>query len=319
MSDQEDIQKNVPIEPAISLIDIWEKFVEFKRPQCSENTMLTVYGLFTKYLNRLPTRDLRQAVDIRDFALKTFPLESCQRFIEHLAACCEWAIESEMITDNPFKGMSAKIKPPKSQKKSEDDDIDPFTVAERDTILGALKDDRFCSKHSASRHSYYAPFVEFLFLTGCRPSEAIALQWGHISSDCSSIQFEQSVIYTGKTRKIRQGLKTQERRRFPCNTKLQQLLQDIKQNNFQPETLVFPGYTGRYLDTNNFRIGAWKKVLAGLGIKYRKPYQTRHTFITLALENGLDAKDVAKLVGNSAETIYRHYAGAKRELTVPVF
>ncbi len=281
--------------------------------------MLTVYGLFSRYLDRLPTKDLRQAMDIRDFALKTWPLESCQRFIEHLAACCEWAVESEMIADNPFKGMSAKIKPPKSQKKSEDDDIDPFTVAERDNILQALKNNSFCSKHSAFGHSYYAPFVEFLFLTGCRPSEAIALQWQHVSSDCSAIQFEQSVIYTGTARKIRQGLKTQERRRFPCNAKLQKLLQTIKQKGCQPEALVFPGYTGRYLDTNSFRKGAWKKVLAGLELKYRKPYQTRHTFITLALENGLDAKDIAKLVGNSAETIYRHYAGAKRELTVPVF
>lgn len=50
-----------------------------------------------------------------------------------------------------------------------------------------------------------------------------------------------------------------------------------------------------------------------------KPYQTRHTFITLALDNGLDAKDVARLVGNSPEIIYRHYAGNKQELFVPEF
>ncbi len=56
-----------------------------------------------------------------------------------------------------------------------------------------------------------------------------------------------------------------------------------------------------------------------LGIEYRKLYQTRHTFITLALENGLDAKDVARLVGNSPAVIYRHYAGNKRELFVPEF
>jgi integrase len=54
----------------------------------------------------------------------------------------------------------------------------------------------------------------------------------------------------------------------------------------------------------------WKLVLEKRGIEYR----TRHTFITLALENGLDAQDVARLVGNSPEVIYRHYAGNKREL-----
>jgi integrase len=51
---------------------------------------------------------------------------------------------------------------------------------------------------------------------------------------------------------------------------------------------------------------------------YRKLYQTRHTFITLALEY-LDVKDVARLVGNSPEVIYRHYAGNKRDLFLPEF
>jgi integrase len=73
------------------------------------------------------------------------------------------------------------------------------------------------------------------------------------------------------------------------------------------------------LNTASFRRTVWKPVLAGLKIEYRKPYQTRHTFITLALEHGLDAKDVARLVGNSAEVIYRHYADGKREVSVPEF
>lgn len=52
---------------------------------------------------------------------------------------------------------------------------------------------------------------------------------------------------------------------------------------------------------------------------YLKQYQKRHAFITLALENGLDAKDVAWLVGNSLEITYRHYADNKQELFVPEF
>lgn len=85
------------------------------------------------------------------------------------------------------------------------------------------------------------------------------------------------------------------------------------------ETFIFPGYSGGTLNTPSFRKTVWKPILEGLNIEYRKPYQTRHTFITLALENGLDAKDVAKLVGNSPEVIYRHYAGNKRELFMPEF
>lgn len=307
------------VTPTPSLAQLWDKFVEYKRPQCSPNTMLYVYGHFTKYLEKLPTHDLSKAAEIRDYSIKTFPIESCKRFIVRLNACCNWAVKSGLISENPFMGMANEIKPPKSQKNSTDEGIDPFSLAERDAILKAIYENTFCNKHSGFKHSYYAPFVEFLFMTGCRPSEAIALQWKHISSDFKSINFEQAVIETGRGRVVREGLKTQERRRFPCNDKLQKLLQSIQLVNCNPESPVFPGYGGKLLDTRSFRKNIWIPVLAGLEIEYRKPYQTRHTFVTLALEHGLDAKDVARLVGNSPEVIYRHYAGNKRDLFVPEF
>jgi integrase len=310
------------ITPKVSLAVLWASFVEYKRPQCSENTMYYVYQHFTTYMEKLPTHDLSKAGEIRDFSVQTFPLESCKRFIVRLSACCDWARKSKLIDENPFTGMAKEIKPPKSQRKTEEEDINPFSIEERDRILLAIAENTFCNKHSGFKHSFYAPYVEFMFMTGCRPSEAIALQWRHISKDFKIISFEQAVIETGKGRKLREGLKTQERRRFPCNQKLQALLQSIKPANCTPDTLVFPGYTGVYLDTKSFRKSIWKAVLTGLEIEYRKPYQTRHTFITLALDSmygGLDVKDVARLVGNSPEVIYRHYAGNKRDLFVPEF
>lgn len=64
------------------------------------------------------------------------------------------------------------------------------------------------------------------------------------------------------------------------------------------DDLVFPSPGGRFIDFHNFRNRAWKTVLDSLP---------------------LVAKDVARLVGNSPEMIYKHYAGRKRELTVPEF
>ncbi len=301
-----------------SLAELWEQFIEYKRPQCSPTTMKYTYGVYTNYLRSLPTHDLDKASEIQDYCLKNIPMDSCKRFIVRLSACCDWALKSRLINKNPFAEMSLEIKLPKSQKSEHD--IFPFTAQERDAIITALETNQFCPKTSKVKHSFYAPLVRFLFATGARPSEVIALQWKHISSDFRFISFEQALINSANGRGVREGLKTQERRRFPCNNSLQELLKSIKPVDRKPESLVFPSPEGNtWIDTNNFRNRTWKLVLKGLGIEYRKLYQTRHTFITLALENSLDAKDVARLVGNSPEIVYRHYAGNKRELFVPEF
>jgi integrase len=296
--------------PAVSLADIWTKYVEWKRPQCAPSTMKNQYRAYSAYLKRLTTHDLNRANEMRDQALQTIPINSAKRFIVALNSCCNWAVRSGLIAENPFRGMSAEIKLPKSEQA--EDDINPFSADERDQIINAFHQNRY--------YRYYAPLVEFLFATGARPSETIALQWKHISHDFRTIKFDQAVTVSEEGGlAIKQGLKTQEKRKFPCNAKVQELLQRIKPEDTQPTDLLFPSPEGKYIDFHNFRNRAWTKVLESLEIPYRKPYQARHTFITLALENGLDAKDVARLVGNSPEVIYRHYAGSKRELFVPEF
>lgn len=295
--------------PKHNLVEFWGKYVEWKRPQCAPSTMKNQYQAYSTYLERLPTHDLGRANEIRDHVLQTIPINSAKRFIVALNACCQWAVKSGFITENPFHGMAGEIKLPKSEKS--DDDINPFSLVERDQIIKAFRNNRY--------YNFYAPLVEFLFATGARPSEALALQWQHITSDLKFISFEQALTVSEKGLAVKQGLKTQEKRKFPCNAKVQAILRTIKLENVKPDDLLFPSPEGKYIDFHNFRNRAWKTVLEGLEIAYRKPYQTRHTFITLALENGLDAKDVARLVGNSPEIIYRRYAGNKRELFVPEF
>ena len=145
------------------------------------------------------------------------------------------------------------------------------------------------------------------------------MQWKHISLDFRFISFEQAVVESENGQVRKEGLKTQERRKFPCNPKMQEFLREIKPEDASPEALIFPSPQGKWIDSSNFRNRVWLPILTKLGVKYRKPYQARHTFITLALEHALDAKDVARLVGNSPEVIYRHYVGNKRELFVPEF
>ena len=303
-----------------SLAELWDKFVDFKRPQCSPNTMRTMYLTFTNYVKQLPTHDLDRASEIRDYVVENFPLNSGKRLITRFSACCKWAMKSGLIAEDPFSGMATEIKLPKAKKIAGFNQINPFSLEERNAIIHAIETDQFRPASSAFSHSQYAPIVKFLFFTGCRSSEASALQWKNVSEDCKQITFDQAIILTDNGRRIRKGLKTQASRVFPCNESLKNLLLSIRPESAKPRDLVFPSPGGKPINLGNFRGRTWKTVLAGLEIPYRKLYQTRHTFITHALETGkLDAKDVARLVGNSPEVIYQHYAGQKRELVVPEF
>lgn len=52
---------------------------------------------------------------------------------------------------------------------------------------------------------------------------------------------------------------------------------------------------------------------------YRPQYNTRHTMISACLEAGISPVQVAAWVGNSAEIIFRNYAGLINKISVPEF
>ena len=207
------------------------------------------------------------------------------------------------------------------KKVARDDSPQPFTAKERDAIIFAFEHDRYSSPFSPVAHSFYTNYVKFLFMTGCRPEEASALRWKHVSKDCDKIRFEEAI--PSDTR-IRGTLKTGKPRTFPCNHKLQTFITSIKPEQVSVLKPVFPAPRGKEIDSHNFLNRVWKPVInnlveSGEVEEYLPQYSARDTFITLALENGLDVKDVAYLVGNSPGVIYKHYAGRKRNLVVPEF
>ena len=71
---ESDAESETSQEP--SLLELWNAFVEFKRPQCSPNTMQTMYLTFTNYVRRLPPHELSHASAIRDYVLTNIPLNS---------------------------------------------------------------------------------------------------------------------------------------------------------------------------------------------------------------------------------------------------
>lgn len=296
-----------------SIREIWEKFVEFKRTQVKPSTMRSQYRPWSREVKRFPVDDPTLAVMIRDWLLQNKPLNSAKRILVALNDCFNWAIDSGLYRSNPFAGFAKKIALIKSSRNLETE-IDPFSGNERDLIINLFNLNKY--------YKHYSHLIQFLFMTGCRPGEAIALQWKHIHRNFLSINFEQVISDTEDGLQVVEGLKTQERREFPCNEALRELLKAIhtKSERLMPGDLVFPSVRShKWIDWHNFTNRGWKAILSESGIKYRNPYQTRHTFITLALQHGMDVVDVAKICGNSPAMIFKRYAGANRSIEVPAF
>ena len=289
-----------------TLSDLWNNYSKAKKSGKSPATV-RMYGWVANHLERCPYKLLTESQAVFDWFVSNIPADSAKRVMMHLSACCKWAKKSSLTDSDPFYGMASEIKLKKVG--NEEIEIDPFSRKERDCIIAAFKDNRYYKR--------YAPLVEFLFFTGCRPSEALGLQWKHINS--SFINFEQAVIYSGRGGLVlKEGLKTQKSRKFPINAQLAKLLEQIKPEQVSPDTLVFPSPDGKFIDWHNFTNRAWKSVLSNLmEIEYRNPYQTRHTFCSLCREADIASLQIAKWVGNSASMIDRVYAKAVDYIQVP--
>lgn len=310
-----------PAAPKLTPLQLWELYSEHRISQVAPTTFIKEYK--KKYLNhikRLPSNALENGAATRDFLLKTTTADTTKRVLMRLNAACEWAVETKLLTTNHFEGMAKDIKVNKNYQEN----INPFTLEEREAILKAFE--------QAPKHKHYYNFVRFLFLTGCRTGEAIALQWKHINKDCSIVTFAES--YDSQLG-IRKDTKTHKVRRFPCNAVLKELLLGMKLERPEaaPDDLMFPSPTGLPISNSKFTNQVWrgcksgKKTYKGLVTQlveqglvesYRPPYNTRHTFITMCLEAGMTAPQVAKLVGNSPEVILRHYCGSTLKFEVPV-
>lgn len=288
---QPPIEKEAVNQP--DLTELWQGYADFKAKTLSPSS-LKDFRKTANHIQRLPTRSLLDAQAIANHLSKTLSADATKRVLTQINACCAWAVDCELITNNPFLGKASKIKVRTNQK------INPFTREERDLIINAFLSDL--------NHQHYAALVQFFFFTGCRTSEAVGLLWRHIDPGITTISF-QEVVVDGKRNVT---TKTHKSRKFPINEKLRRLLVNIRPAVAQADHPVFVDKHGNLVRPNNFLRRHWQPVIKSLSISYRPQYNTRHTFITLCLEAKVPIAQVAAWVGNSPRIILEHYAGLTR-------
>lgn len=279
---------------SLTLGELWAKYTEYKSGHLAATTIKKDFTNIARNIAKT-CQDLNQASKIRLELIEMTTIRSAKKNLMQINACCCWAAESGLIEGNPFEKLKIKARKPPPN-------IQPFTGQECDRIIQAFK----------LAEPHYAPLIEFLFLTGCRPSEAIALRWKHIDSALTQITFCEAVVYG-----ITKATKTDKSRRFPINPKLRSLLVSVKPAPTDNESLIFASKTGLIIDEHNLLNRQWKPILESLDIRQRPIYNCRHSFISICLAKGVQVNQVALWVGNSPRTIWEHYAGLVSSEEVP--
>lgn len=133
----------------------------------------------------------------------------------------------------------------------------------------------------------------FMFLTGARISEALALTWSDVNLARSTAR-----IFMTKTKRERTAHLPEA---------LIQALQRI-----EPEDLVF-----RYASRHSAK-DAWRKAVDRAGIARRSYHACRHGFATSLIHAGVDPITVAELGGwATPDLVFETYGHARADRTLP--
>lgn len=216
-----------------------------------------------------------------------------------LRSAVEKAIAQGKIKSDPLANIKNRLATLEEEEATEAKKA-PFNAEEVSKII----------KYFQEHHSSYAPFVEFLLYSGVRTGEAVGLRWKDIDLDKCVIQVQQAITRErGKYKKVRKRPKTlQSVRSLKMSHRAYELFSRIRPEQPLPDDLIFKSPKGCIIDHGNFRVNYWKPALKKLGIAYRKPYATRHTLLSEALESGLTIPQVAAIAGHKdGRMILQHY------------
>jgi integrase len=168
-------------------------------------------------------------------------------------------------------------------------DVDPFTIDEREEIINGFR----------QFSPFYVNYVVCGFWTGWRPNEAGALTWNRVD-------FRQGKILIREGRVLRQVSTPKSAgslRDIDILPPVREALLAQKAFSYLAGNFVFLDAKQRPVDQELFRQKVWVPMLKRLGIRYRPPYQMRHTFATLAISAGENINWVARMLGHKSPVV----------------
>lgn len=293
---------------------LWRQHREYKASSLKESTRLH-YEALARILDKTPATPVTDALAVKEELEKVTTVYQTKRILTQLGATCKWAKKHELIDENPYDGMAGEM--PKYRYQLEPKP-NAFTEQQREHVLEVFRQHQGNWNgrgYTGFAYAHYAPIVEFWFLTGCRPSEAIGLRWKQISEDCKFVNFAGAITYCCGKKIETDSSKNNKHRIFPCSNRLEALLRSLKTDQCNSEALVFPSPKSKAINYNNFCNNAWNKLVDPIKPD-TTPYSCRDTFITTQIVKGVPESVIAHWCDTSVETIQKHYADFLKMLSL---
>lgn len=210
-----------------------------------------------------------------------------------LRAVIEQALNDEQIKTNPLdKIVNSKLLCKKTSRSNFK--VDPFDKQEVKAIL------------DATHHEQIKNLFQFAFFTGLRTSELIALEWGDVDLTHGLINVVRAVV-----KKQIKGTKTSAgtRKVMLLPPAIEALNAQMKYT-FENGKRVFhnPRTSQPWETDHQIRRTAWVHTMKRAGVRYRNPYQTRHTYASMMLSGGENIMWVASQMGHvDTEMVMKTY------------
>lgn len=201
--------------------------------------------------------------------------------------------------DSPaFTGHKIRV-PPKSVVN------DILSRREVNLILECLK----------TKDSWYYPVFYLWIATGLRNSEIIGLTWDSIDLEQSELKVTKTLRRREDSNTVRDWSDTKNRkhRLVPLTEGVVEVLKHHQEHMkslglYEPSGLIFLTKKSRSNLYDLLLERVWKRTLTHCGIRYRKLYSQRHTFLSHTLALGNSPADVAAIAGHRLDELLKTYA-----------
>lgn len=207
-------------------------------------------------------------------------------------AALQDAVNDELIETNPLYGWKFERK----EAPKLIDDVDPFDTEEQHAILEEL--------HGQARN-----MMQFAFWTGLRPSEFIALEWSDIDWRRGTIKVTKAL--TQASDEFEEPKTKAGKRAVKLLAPALEALTAQKQYTLLKNLEIFqnPRTGERWEGDQAIRKTLWIPALKRAKVRYRRPYQTRHTYASMMLSAGESPMWVAQQMGHADWGMIRQVYG----------